>query len=230
LRRARAGHRPIGRGVKPLLQLAAVKSHFHLTWAVATRWLAGGLMGLVLVACQRDPLDRKVSAATPTAFSVWRSSIDSDSGAEARRQVAEALREIRFKIAGDRELQRLTDAEARFAGSIDDAVRSKVDGRLLREVVQWGYELRVDRLTSELAGLEEAMRKNANLITRPGDLESRHHLDGLRDRQAVRVAQYRADLAAAERELAPLLAATGRRFLAADSGLSSGSAPVPGRN
>lgn len=201
--------------------------HPHVKRAAAPRWLAGVVALLALGACQRDPLDRKVSAATPTAFSVWRSSVDSDSGLEVRRRVADALLEIRLKIAGDRELQRLTDAETRVAGSIDDAVRAKVDGRVLREVVQLGYELRVARLTAELAGLEEAMRKNANLITRPGDVESRQHLDGLRDRQAARVAQYRADLAAAERELAPLLAASGRRLI--ESEPSSGSAAVPGR-
>jgi hypothetical protein len=204
--------------------------HPHVKRAAAPWWLAAvaALLVLgVLGACQRDPLDRKVSAATPTAFSVWRSSVDSDSGPEMRRRVADALLEIRLKIAGDREQQRLTDAETRAAGSIDDAVRAKVDGRVLREVVQLGYELRVARLTSELAGLEEAMRKNANLITRPGDVESRQHLDGLRDRQAARAAQYRADLAAAQRELAPLLAVSGRRLL--DSEISLGSAAVPGR-
>jgi hypothetical protein len=194
----------------------------------AAPWVLAGLAALLaLSACQRDPLDRTVSAATPTAFSVWRSSVDSNSGLETRRRVADALLEIRLKIAGDRELQRLTDAETRVATSVDDALRAQVDGRRLREVVQLGYELRVARLTAELAGLEEAMRKNANLITRPGDVASRQHLDGLRDRQAARVAQYRTDLAAAERELAPLLAVSGRRLL--DSEIPPGSAAAPGR-
>lgn len=204
--------------------------HFPAPRAAARQWLAVVAVLFALAACQRDPLDRKVSAATPTAFAVWRSGVDSDTGIEVRRRVADALFEIRLKIAGDRELQRLTDAETRAALSIDDALRAKVDGRLLREVVQLGYELRVARLTSELAGLEEAMRKNANLVTRPGDIESRQHLDGLRDRQAVRVTQYRADLAAAERELAPLLAASGRRLLDSGSGRAAGSAASPGRN
>jgi hypothetical protein len=202
----------------------------HVIRAIAPRWLVGWVALLALAACQRDPLDRKVSAGTPTSFAVWRAGVDSDSGVETRRQVAEALLEIRFKIAGDREIQRLTDAEARVATSVDDAVRAKVDGRLLREVVQLGYELRIARLTSEMAGLEEAMRKNANLITRPGDLESRHHLDGLSERQAARVGQYRADLAAAERELAALFAVTGRRLLDSDSGFPPGSAAALGRN
>ena len=185
-------------------------------------------MLLVLAACQRDPLERRISAGTPTAFSVWRSGFESDSGSELRRRVADALLEIRLKISGDREIERLASPKPRVnADSVDDALRAKVHGKTLREVVQLGYELRVARLTSELAGLEEAMRKNANLITRPGDLESRQHLDGLRDRQATRVEQYRADLAAAERELAPLLATTGRRFLDA---VLPGSAAAPGRN
>jgi hypothetical protein len=80
-------------------------------------------------------------------------------------------------------------------------------------VVQLGYELRVRRLTQELAGLEDAMSKNAQLVTRPGDVDSKQHLEGLRDRQATRREQYREDIAAAEKELAPLLAKTGRRLV-----------------
>ncbi len=181
------------------------------------RQTALGLVVVALVACQRDPLDRTVSANSPTAFSVWRSGIDSDSGPDLRRQVNDALLEIRLKVAGDREIQRLAGAKVSAdAGSVDDAVRTKVQGRPLREVIQLGYELRVARLTSELAGLQDAMHRNAGLVTRPGDVESRQHLDGLRDRQTGRVEQYKADLAAAERELKPLLAATGRRMIPAE--------------
>lgn len=185
---------------------------------------------LSALGCQRDPLERKVAAGTATSFSVWRASIDSDGSIETRRLVAEALLEIRLKISGDRELQRLTDAKPAVPPlPVDDAVRARVDGRILREVVQLGYELRVARLESELAGLVEAMRKNANLITRPGDVESRQHLDGLRERQQARVDQYRADLAAAQRELAPLVARSGRRLLDADGLENAGDATAPER-
>jgi hypothetical protein len=178
---------------------------------------AWALVTLALVACQRDPLDRTVSASSPTAFAVWRSGIDSESGPELRRQVNDALLEIRLKVAGDREIQRLAGAKpSADAGSVDDAVRAKVQGRPLREVLQLGYELRVARLASELAGLQDAMHRNAGLVTRPGDVESRQHLEGLRDRQAGRVEQYKAELAAAERELKPLMAVTGRRMTPAD--------------
>ena len=69
------------------------------------------------------------------------------------------------------------------------------------------------RLKDELAGLEKAMNRNAQLVTRPDAIESRHHLEGLHDRQLVRVEQYRRELAATERVLAPLMARSGRTLL-----------------
>ena len=84
-------------------------------------------------------------------------------------------------------------------------------GRRLREVLQLGYEMRVRRLTEELALLEDAMSKNAQLTTRPGDLDSKHHLDGLQERQRVRVENYRTDIASAEKELVHLVAKSGKR-------------------
>src|SRR3954470_13292061 len=100
---------------------------------------------LGVVACEpSDPLERKVSARTATAFSGWRAHINSDSSVENRRRVEEALQESRFKIAGDREIKsRMGEKVDDSAESINDAVRERVDGRPLREVVQYGYELRV---------------------------------------------------------------------------------------
>lgn len=164
-------------------------------------------LGLGLVGCApSDPLDRMVSAPTAGRFAAWRSHIVSDSGAETRRRVEDALQEIRQDLTGTRELKRAKgEAVSSGPAEIDEALRQRVDGHSLRDVVQLGLELRVNRLTSELAGLEKAMSQNAQLVTRPGDLESRHHLDAVRERQQVRVETYRTDLAAAERELAPFL-------------------------
>ena len=117
-----------------------------------------------------------------------------------------------MKITGDRDSKRRKgEVVDTSTASVNEALCEQVNGKPLREVLQLGYELRVARLITELAGLEDAMNKNAQLLTRPGDLESRHHLDGLRERQMVRVEKYRADLAAAERELAPFLK-TNRRL------------------
>jgi len=173
------------------------------------------VFALILSGCSpRDPLERVVSVPNASRFAAWRSHVASDSGAENRRRVEEALNEIRLNVTGERELKRAM-GERVAAGTevIDEAIRQRVDGRPLREVVQIGYELRVRRLKEEMVGLADAMSKNAQLVTRPGDVDSKHHLEGLRDRQATRLEKYREDLAAAEKELAPLLAKTGRRLI-----------------
>jgi hypothetical protein len=170
---------------------------------------------LALAACAaRDPLERIVSAPTTGRLAAWRSHAASDYNADTFRRIEEALQEIRLSFAGERELKRqLGEKVVGGADSLDESVRQRVDGRRLREVLQLGYELRVRRLKEELAGLEDAMDKNSQLVTRPGDLESKHHLEGLQERQRVRVEKYRADVTAAERELAPLFAKSGRPML-----------------
>jgi hypothetical protein len=165
------------------------------------------LLLLSAAGCARDPLEQVVSARTAGRFAAWRAHVASDGNPEARRRMEEALQEIRLNVAGERELKRqMGERVTGGTEQIDDAVRQRVDGRRLREVLQLGYELRVRRLNEELAGLEDAMDQNSRLVTRPGDLESKHHLEGLRDRQQVRVESYREGIAAAERELERLAA------------------------
>ena len=179
-------------------------------FSVMAVWL--GLAGCA----PSDPLDRVVSAPTAGRFAAWRSALASDSSPALRQQVEAALQEIRIDAAADRQRRRILGQPVKSDGTdeVDEAVRSRVDGKPLREVVQLGCDLRLRRLTNELKGLEEAVDQNAQLVTRPGDGESRRHLDGLRGRQLERVAKYREEIAATERELAPLLAKTGRRVLA----------------
>ena len=166
------------------------------------------------IGCARDPMESVVSAPTTSRLAAWRAHVGSDFNVETMRRVEQALNEIRLNVTGDRELKRqLGDPITSGTDVIDEAIRERVHGRRLREVLQLGYELRVRRLTEELAGLEDAMSKNAQLVTRPGDLDSKHHLEGLQDRQRVRVEKYRADIASAEKELAPLVAKAGKRLI-----------------
>jgi hypothetical protein len=159
----------------------------------------------------RDPLDQIVAAPTLGRLSSWRARIASDSDSTTRRRVEEALQEIRISYAAEREIKRqMEEPVVRGTEALDEAVRQSVNGLKLRAVLKHGYELRVRRLKEELAGLEDAMGKNARLVTRPGDLESKHHLEGLRERQLVRVQKYRDDLTAAEREIVTLQASGGK--------------------
>lgn len=160
------------------------------------------LLALAVGCAPRDPLEQVVTAPTLSRFASWRARLQTDGNAELRRRVGDAIQEIRTNIAGNRELTRAMETTPSDPEQIDETVRKRVDGRSLRQVLQHGYELRVRRLNEELAGLEDAMKKNAQLVTRPGDVESRQHLEGLSERQRLRVEKYRADIAVAERELA----------------------------
>lgn len=175
------------------------------------------------------PLDQKVSAKSPAALASWRANVAGSSSAEHRKRVEDALHEIRMAVAADRERKRILGQPITpGAEAVDVALAERVNGQRVGDMIQLAGEMKVRRLTSELAGLEDAMNKNAQLITRPGDLESRHHLDGLRDRQKARVEKYREELAAAERELAPLLAAAGGRRLLGPEDVPLVNAPDEG--
>lgn len=164
--------------------------------------------------CARDPMEHVVSAPSTSRLAAWRAHVASDFNVETMRRVELALQEIRLNVTGERELKRqLGESITSGTDVIDEAIRVRVHGRRLREVLQLGYELRVRRLTEELAGLEDAMRKNAQLTTRPGDLESKHHLEGLQERQRIRVEKYRMDIESAAKELAQLVARSGKRSI-----------------
>jgi hypothetical protein len=177
--------------------------------------LAGVCLALAVTGCApRDPLERVVNVPSASRFSAWRAHVASDYNSVTARAVETALQEIRLSVVADREVKRqMGESVAGGTPEIDESVRKKVEGRRLREVFQLGLELRLRRLRQELAGLEDAMKKNARLVTRPGDLESRHHLEGLQERQMIRVENYRTEIAAAERDLAPLFAKSGKPLI-----------------
>jgi hypothetical protein len=169
------------------------------------------VVGAAGVGCSRgDPWTEPVWSTSAAAYTTWHSRVAENMPAERRKQVDQALQDIRFKIMGDR--------AATGSAAIEGELRRRIDGRPLREVVQWGVELRLERLRGEFAGLKGAMNANLRLVTRPGDSESRRHLDGVEARQKQRLDDLSAAITAAEQELAPLAAATGRTFAGAGAG------------
>ena len=203
-------------------------------WTVRSLTLAATWSAVISFAgCLRgDPLQWKVSARDPAALASWRTKVDGAMGAAHRRRLDQAVQEIRMNVAGQRELNRWANDPASEGGQrpIDVALCGRIDGRPVAEVLQLGYELRVARLQEELAGLENAVKQNARLVTRPGDVDSRHYLEGLQQRQSARVEKYRVELAAAEAELGPLLKASGgRRLVRPPSGDAMGEMQMPVR-
>ena len=170
-----------------------------------------GVLGLIAAAsgCSRgEPLERKVSAASPVAFARWQNRLADDFPPEKRRQIEEALQEIRLKIMGDR--------EATGSAAIDEAFRARIHDRPLREAIQLGWESRLLRLRAEGQALEKVLEKNSTLQTREGDTVSERYLVELHQKQVTRLERIRADIVATEKELEPLLRRTGRRMLVDD--------------
>src|SRR5687767_4176309 len=108
------------------------------------------LAALVAGCGPRDPLEQIVTAPTLSRLSSWRARIASDSGVAIKLRVEEAFQEIRLSYAAERELKRqLEQPIVRGTEVLDEAVRQRVDGRRLRDVLRLGYELRVRRLKEE---------------------------------------------------------------------------------
>jgi hypothetical protein len=167
------------------------------------------LLGFVLVfgaGCGADELmDRTVTAKSPVAFNAWQSRFASRATPEERRQFETALQEIRYKI--------MADKEATGSDPISDALRTKVHGRSVREVLQLGVELRLLRLLKEHAALHTVMRQNAMLQTREGDRASEDYLVQFYQKQLARLEKLEEEIEAADRELAPLMDVTRRSLL-----------------
>ena len=182
---------------------------------VSPRAVLGIVAALALAAlggtaCSRgDPWVEPVKASSAAAYTAWHSRMSESVPADARKQVEQALQDIRFKIMGER--------AATGSAGIEGELRRRIDGQPLRHVVQLGVELRLERLRGEFNGLKQAMNANLRLVTRPGDVDSRHHLEGVEARQKQRLDDLGAQIAQAERELAPLVAATGRTLVAVDA-------------
>ncbi|MBI5693531.1 MAG: hypothetical protein HZC55_25935 [Verrucomicrobia bacterium] len=169
------------------------------------RWIGVAVI-VGLTACQpSDPLEVRVSAATPVAFAMWQSRQFSEGRAPLRKDFDFACQEIRLKIMADR--------EASGSEPVDRALREKIDGRPVREVLQLGWESRLWRLYPEYAELERVIAVNAALETRPGDTLSARHLRDTHVAHVTRLERVRGEIAAAERALAPLVQKTGRRFI-----------------
>lgn len=172
------------------------------------RWWALGFVGLLalLAGCApTDPIEERVRAKSPLAFNTWQSRFASRLDAGERARFEAALQEIRLKIMADR--------EATGSDPISEALRAKIDGRPVREVLQLGLELRLARLLQEHAALNTVMRQNAMLQTRDGDKASEEYLVNFHQKQAARLEKLEAEIEATQREVEPLLKTTGRSVL-----------------
>ncbi len=174
-----------------------------------TRWLVAlilGWAGLMGSGCAPiEPSEQKINAKSPLAFNAWQTRFAGRLNPGERARFEAALQEIRLQIMADR--------EATGSDPISDALREKIDGRPVREVLQLAVEFRLARLLAEHAALNSVMRQNAMLQTRDGDKASEDYLVNFHRKQTARMEKLEAEIEAAHRELEPLMKKTGRSVL-----------------
>jgi len=183
--------------------------HNAIAAAARVRWLVallfGGVFLMGLGCTPTEPAEQKINAKSPLAFNAWQTRFASRLSPGERARFESALQEIRLRIMADR--------EATGSDPISDALRTKIDGRPVREVLQLAVELRLARLLAEHAALNTVMRQNAMLQTRDGDKASEDYLVDFHRKQTARLEKLEAEIEASQGELEPLMKKTGRSVL-----------------
>jgi hypothetical protein len=161
------------------------------------------LAGLAAGACgPSDPLEGRVDAGDPLAFSIWRSEAAGRLTPAQLADLDKAVQEYRFHV--------MARGGASGSAAVEDAALRMIGGRSVRHVLRQGLGWALERASDEKAALEASMRQNALMRTRPGDTASEAYLADLADRQASRLRSAAAEvdhvrerLAAAGGPLAP---------------------------
>ena len=135
---------------------------------------------LVLAGCgPSDPLDAKVSAEDGVGFSMWRSHAAGDLSPEQLGDFDQAVQAIRIRV--------MSVGQTSGGEWIEEGMRRIVDGKTVREVLRTGLGWKLELADAERMALEDSLRKNAQMTTRPGDTASANYLSDLRDRQTGRL-------------------------------------------
>ncbi len=146
------------------------------------------LLVLLLVSCTRTaPLDEKISATTPMALTMWRSSLGTGLTQAQWKAFDLALQEIKNDV--------MFKNEATGSEAIAEAMRARIEGRPVREILTLGFTLKCARLEYEQAEYEKMISYNSNFRTRAGDTEAALSLAALIKRQHERLKQIKAELA-----------------------------------
>ncbi|HUR59418.1 MAG TPA: hypothetical protein VM029_17005 [Opitutaceae bacterium] len=149
--------------------------------------------------CQRTArYDEKVTAETAADFGRWQRDVQGSFKPAEWAEFEAALQDIKVRI--------IAHKEASGAAGVNDALRPKIHGRTVRDVLRQGYEAKLWRLNVELTELEKMIKGNATLQTNPGDSASSDYLARkLRD-QADRFRKVEEEIRAAEEAVKGLAA------------------------
>jgi hypothetical protein len=140
-----------------------------------------------------DPLETKVIADDPVAFSMWESKSHDLLPPAQIQEFDDAVQEYKFHI--------MAEGKATGSEAVSDSMREAINGRTIRYVLQQGLGWKLSRLEAERAGLEGVMAQNAQMRTRPGDTASADYLNVFRKRQEAQLASVTEEIALTREKL-----------------------------
>ena len=147
-----------------------------------------------LLGCsQTPPGQQRVEADTPINFAMWRSKNSDVLTPKEWTLFGLALEEFKLRI--------MLDGQASGGEAVDLALRNKIDGMKLEDVMRSGLKMRLARLSADKSVLEESLLINSQLKRKPGDDEKAQMLAEKLQEQSDRLAKMKETVAAAEADL-----------------------------
>lgn len=155
------------------------------------------LFCLVLLAgCTRTPpLQQPVDAATPMALNLWRTKMNDALLPEDWRWFDVVMQEYKFQI--------MLAGKISGSAAIDDAVRARIHGRPLAEIMREGLQAHLQRKTAERDDMKTAFARNEQkrALIKPGQDDLLRDFNFHQETLRQNLAKVEADLAAAQAAL-----------------------------
>lgn len=124
-------------------------------------------------------MDKKVQSADFVSFAIWEEKVEANLAPDQVADLKQALQETRFHI--------MAEDTAHGSEAVEAALMESIDGQTVRQVILKGLGWELDRAEAERARLEDSLKKNGQMTTKPGDVESASYLSDLRERQTNRL-------------------------------------------
>jgi hypothetical protein len=154
---------------------------------------------LLLTGCApTPPFERAVEAESTMQFAMWRTNVGPGLTREEWQWFDVALQEFKFQLMLD---QKVSGSDA-----LDTAVRERINGRQLREVMREGLQGHLHRKTAERDELEAAIAINAKRKIRPDDTVMLRDLADHQENLRRKLTKLNDELSAASAALAQLTA------------------------
>jgi hypothetical protein len=149
---------------------------------------------LLLTGCAPTiPYHQPVEAGTPLQFNTWRAKVGADLTQEEWQWFDLAMQEFKFQL--------MLDQTVSGRDAIDVAVRERINGRRLVDVVREGLQAHLKRKTAERDELEAAIAINSKRKIRPDDTTMLQDLANHQENLRRKLAKLNDELAAANAAL-----------------------------